>query len=155
MRTRVVKKPAFILAGLAVDTSHANQATDAGPLAARFFAPGFLAALRGRTDPEATVALHANWNPEGETYRLMFACEVADADQQAGVEVVHVPAGRYTVFTAAGPQPQASIDAWKEITAWRGRPNLVRTATVSFEVHDARARGAAPEVDIYIPAVLP
>ncbi len=153
MLTRITDKPAFILAGLAVDTSQADQAADAGPLAARFFAPGFLAALRGRVDPEATVALHANWNPDGETYRLMFACEVSESDQPDGVEVVHVPAGRYTVFTARGPQPQASIAAWEEINRWRGRPDVVRTGTVSFEIHDARARGPVPAVDIYIPAV--
>lgn len=155
MQTRVVDKPAFTLAGLAVDTSQANQAVDAGPLAARFFAPGFTYSLAGRTDPTATVALHANWNPEDETYRLMFGCEVDPAAVQPdGVEVVTVPAARYTVFTATGPQPQASIDAWTEITAWRGRPDVVRTGTVSFEVHDARARAAVPQVEIYIPAAL-
>jgi predicted transcriptional regulator YdeE len=153
MQTRLVDKPAFILAGLAVDTSQAHQAADATPLATRFFAPGFMAGLRGRTDPTATVALHANWNPDDETYRLMFGCEVEGADQPDGVEVVRIPAARYTLFTAVGPQPQASIDAWKEITAWRGRPDLVRTGPVSFEIHDARARGALPEVDIYIPAI--
>jgi len=84
MRLRIVDKPAFILAGLAVDTSQADQAADAGPLAARFFAPGFLEALRDRAHPAATVALHADWNPQDETYRLMFGCEVAGADQPHG-----------------------------------------------------------------------
>ncbi len=153
MRTRIVDKPAFILAGLGVDTRQADQAADAAPLAARFFAPGFVDSLRGRVDPEATVALHADWNPDGETYRLMFGCEVDGPDQPDGVEVVEVSAGRYTVFTAVGPQPQASIDAWEEINGWRGRPDVVRTARVSFSIHDARSRAQVPEVDIYIPAV--
>ena len=153
MQTRISEKPEFILAGVAVDTSQARQAQDAGPLAARFFGPGFMGSLNGRVDPQATVAMHANWNPDGETYRLMLACEVDHAEQPEGVEVVRVPAGRYTVFTAVGAQPQASIDAWKEITAWRGAPDVVRTGEVSFEVHDARAGGATPEVDIWIPAV--
>ena len=140
MRTRVVEDPGFILAGLAVDTSQPRQAADAGPLAIRFFAPEFMASLRGRIDPDETVALHADWNPATETYRLMFGCAVAEAEQPDGVEVVEVPPGRYTVFTAVGPQPHASIEA-------------MRTGSVSFEVHDARARAATPAVDIYIPAV--
>lgn len=155
MRTRVVEKPAFTLAGLAVATSQAAQAADAAPLAARFFAPGFLDALQGRLDRAATVALHADWDPGDETYRLMFACEVEpQAVQPDGVERVHVPAGRYTVFTAVGPQPQASIDAWEVIKGWRARPDVIRTGSVSFELHDARVRGPVPEVDIYIPAVV-
>lgn len=153
MRTRVVDDPGFILAGLAVDTSQSNQAADAGPLAIRFFAPDFMAGLRGRIDPDETVALHADWNPATETYRLMFGCAVAQAGQPEGVEVFHVPPSRYTIFTAVGPQPQASIEAWKAIALWRSEPGVTRTGTVSFEVHDARARSATPAVDIYIPAV--
>ena len=155
MRTRIIDKPAFTLAGLAVDTSQASQAADAGPLAMTFFAPGFVDTLRGRADPAATIALHANWNPDDETYRLMFGVEVdPTAVQPDEVETFAVPAGRYTVFTAVGPQPRASIDAWEVIKAWRGRPDLVRTGPVSFEIHDDRARAAVPEVDIYIPAVI-
>ena len=153
MRTRVVEDPGFILAGLAVDTSQPRQAADAGPLAIRFFAPEFMASLRGRIDPDETVALHADWNPATETYRLMFGCAVAEAEQPDGVEVVEVPPGRYTVFTAVGPQPHASIEAWKVIALWRSEPGVTRTGGISFEVHDARARAATPAVDIYIPAV--
>jgi predicted transcriptional regulator YdeE len=69
------------------------------------------------------------------------------------VEVIVVPGGRYTVFTAVGPQPQASIETWRKIMAWRFGPDLVRTGAASFEVHDDRVRSATPEVDIYIPAV--
>jgi predicted transcriptional regulator YdeE len=153
MRTRIVDDPGFILAGLATDTSQPNQAADAGPLAIRFFAPDFMASLRGRIDPDETVALHANWNPATETYRLIFGCAVAEAEQPEGVEVVHVPPCRYTVFTAVGPQPLASIEAWKVIALWRTEPGVTRTGSLSFEVHDARARAATPAVDIYIPAV--
>ena len=153
MHTRIVEKPAFILAGAGVATSQATQAADAGPLAARVFAPAFLASLRDRVDPQATAALHADWNPVDQTYRLMLGCEVGNADQPPGVEVFHVPAGRYTVFTAVGAQPQASITAWEEINAWRRQADVQATGTVSFTVHDARARAPVPEVDIYIPAI--
>jgi AraC family transcriptional regulator len=153
MRTRIIDDPGFILAGLATDTSQPNQAADARPLAIRFFDPAFMAVLRGRIDPDETVALYSNWRPGTETYRLMFGCAVAQAEQPDGVEVMDVPPGRYTVFTAVGPQPQASIEAWKAIALWRSEPGVTRTGTVSFEVHDARARAATPAVDIYIPAV--
>ena len=156
MRTRVVDRPAFTVAGVAVETSQASQAADAGPLAARFFAPGFAEGLAGRLDPTTSYAVHSDYDPADESYRMTLGYEVDPlADQAGGVDLIDVPPGRYTVFTAEGPQPQASIDAWKEITAWRGRPDLVRTGTVSFEVHDVRARGEAPEVDIYIPAITP
>jgi predicted transcriptional regulator YdeE len=153
MRTRIIDDPGFILAGLATDTSQPSQAADAGPLVVRFFAPDFIAGLRGRIDPDETVALYANWNPAAETYRLMFGCAVAETDQPAGVEVVHVPPARYTVFTAVGRQPQASIEAWKRIALWRTEPDVVTTGAVSFEVHDSRIRRETPEVDIYVPAV--
>ena len=153
MRTRVVEDPGFILAGLATDTTQANQAADAGPLAIRFFAPAFMAALRGRIDPDETVALYRGWNSRDETYRLMFGCAVAEHDQPEGIEVFHVPPARYTVFTAVGLQPQASIEAWRVIAAWRTEPDVRPTGAVSFEVHDARIRAARPEVDIYVPAV--
>lgn len=153
MRTRVVEDPGFILAGLAADTTQADQAAKAGPLAIRFFAPAFMAALRGRIDPDETVALYADWKPDAGTYRLMFGCAVAEAEQPDGVEVFHVPPARYTVFTAIGPQPLASIEAWKVIALWRAEAGVKRTGAVSFEVHDARIRATPPQVDIYVPAV--
>lgn len=153
MRTRIVDDPGFILAGLATDTSQPNQAADAGPLAIRFFDPRFMAALRGRIDPDETVALYSNWRPQTETYRLMFGCAVAELRQPDGVEVLDVAPARYTVFTAVGRPPHASIEAWKAIAAWRAQPGVVATGLVSFEVHDARIRAATPEVDIYVPAV--
>jgi len=153
MRTRVIDDPGFILAGLVTDTTQPTQAADAGPLAIRFFAPDFMGALRGRIDPDETVALYSNWRPEAETYRLMFGCAVAEPRQPEGVEVMDVPPARYTVFTAVGRQPHASIEAWKAIAAWRAQPGVVSTGAVSFEVHDARIRAATPEVDIYVPAV--
>jgi predicted transcriptional regulator YdeE len=154
LQQRTVERPAFAVAGLAVRTSQARQALDAGPLAARFFAPGFAESLNGRTDPSATYAVHAGYDAADETYRLFLGFEVDPlAQQPADVDVIVVPAGRYTVFTAVGPQPQASIDAWREILAWRSGPDLVRSGVASFEVHDDRVRGATPEVDIYIPAV--
>ena len=42
MQHRIVDKPAFTIAGVAVNTSMANQAADAPALAARLFAPGSL-----------------------------------------------------------------------------------------------------------------
>lgn len=153
MRTRVVDDPGFILAGLATDTTQARQAADAGPLAIRFFDPGFMAGLRGRIDPDETVALYAGWRPSDDSYRLMFGCVVAELEQPEGVEVVQAPPARYTVFTAVGRQPQASIEAWKVIALWRTEPGVIPTGQVSFEVHDARIRRQTPEVDIYVPAV--
>ena len=153
MQSRIVDRPAFTVAGLAVNTTRASQAADAGPLAARFFTPGFAASLNGRLDPAATIAVHADYDAADESYRLLLGFEVdPSATQPAGVDVLAVAAARYTVFTVVGPQPQASIDAWAGITAWRGAPDLVRTGAVSFEIHDDRVRGAVPEVDIYIPA---
>lgn len=153
MRTRVVDDPGFIVAGLATDTCQASQAADAGPLAIRFFAPEFMAGLKGRIDPDETVALYANWRPADATYRLIFGCAVAEPGQPEGVEVFEVPPARYTVFTALGRQPQASIEAWKAIAMWRSEPGVVTTGNVSFEVHDGRLRRPTPEVDIYVPAV--
>ena len=154
MQQRTVDRPAFAVAGLAVRTSQATQAVDAGPLAARFFAPGFAESLAGRTDPRATYAVHAGYDSRDESYRLFLGFEVDPlAQQPPGVDVIVVPAGRYTVFTAIGPQPQASIETWAEILAWRSGPDLVRSGAASFEVHDDRVRGETPEVDIYIPAV--
>lgn len=153
MQSRVIERPAFAVAGLGVTTSVATQAADAAPLAARFFANGFAASLNGRVDPRATYAVHTGYDPVAETYRLLLGFEVDPlAPQPAGVEVMLVPAGRYTVFTAAGPQPQASVEAWRDIMTWRAGPDLVRTGVASFEMHDDRARGETPEVDIYIPA---
>jgi predicted transcriptional regulator YdeE len=154
MQHRIVDKPAFTIAGVAANTSVATQAADAPMLAARLFAPGFADALRGRVDPAATYALHADFDPEAQTYRFVLGFEVDVAERQPkGVDVLRVPAARYTVLTAVGPQPEASIDAWKEITAWRVGAGVRPTGAVSFEIHDARVRGLTPEVDIYIPAV--
>ena len=60
LSTKIVERPAFSVAGLAVATSRAGQAADAGPLAARFFAPGFAESVAGRLDPSATYAVHSS-----------------------------------------------------------------------------------------------
>jgi AraC family transcriptional regulator len=154
MQSKIVERPAFTVAGVAMRTSRATQAADAPGLAARFFAPGFAESVEGRLDPASTYAAHADYDEGTGTYRLVLGFEVdPGAPQPPGVDVLQVPAGQYTVFTATGPQPQASIEAWKEIMAWRPGPGLVRAGRVSFEVHDDRARAPVPQVDIYIPAV--
>ena len=154
MRTRLVDHDAFTVAGLAVDTSQATQAADAGPILARLFDPGFAGTIQARLDPEETFALHSDFNPDGETYRLTLGWRVDPAARQpAGVAVVTVPAARFTVLAAEGPQPQASMAAWEHIRTWRGRGDVVRTGAISFERHDARTRGASAVSEIFIPAV--
>ena len=105
MRSRIVERRAFTVAGTAVNTSQANQAADAAQLAVRFFTPGFADSLEGRVDPSTTYAVYADYDEADETFRMILGFEVDPAAAQpAGIDVLAVPAGRYTVFTAVGPQ---------------------------------------------------
>ena len=151
---RIVERPGFTVAGVSVATSREAQAEDAGRAAARFFAPDFARRIAGLIDPQVTYALHADWSETDRTYVFWLAYEVEPAARQPdGIDVLHVPAAAYTVFEAVGPQPDASIEAWKRIEAWRHGPAVRRTGGPSFEVHDPRRSQPVPVAEIYIPAV--
>jgi predicted transcriptional regulator YdeE len=154
MIPHIVEKTAFTIVGVAAKTSFTKQAEDAALLSAKLNQPGLIASIARKTNPEALYALNMDYKPADQSYLMILGYEVEDTRAvSANLYVLAVPATKYSVFTAVGPQPSASIDAWQEIMALRGRPDFRATGPVSFEIHDARSRLPIPEVDIYIPGV--
>lgn len=82
------------------------------------------------------------------TYSYLLGCGVTRADKvPEGLEVRHIPAQTYAVFTAKGKMPDEIVGVWANV--WSS--DLPRTYTFDFEVYDKRfARPVAKEADIYV-----
>lgn len=155
MTTRVVNKSAFTIAGITIETSMKTQDEDAYSLFQQFIQPGFIDSIPNKVDPSTSYSLHTEWSEKDETYRLTLGYEIRDIEKlPTHLDVITIPATEYTVFTAVGELPDASIEMWEHIAKWRRKMALRKTGIASFEVHDSRSRqGPNSQIDIYIPSV--
>ncbi len=79
--------------------------------------------------------------PQGAYSVLLGYQVVGQADVPPGLGGLYVPAGRYLMFTALGPKPQAPAQAWREIRAYFAQPGAPpRAYTYDFEVHEDPGR---------------
>jgi len=156
MEPRIVERPSFPIAGLAIRTSEEENRQHG-------IIPAFWQRVRrdgkfwARLEPvaagTATLGLSADF--DGRTFAYWIARELrTGAAAPAGMQTLVVPAQRYAVFTAAGRFPQS---VWAAVdfahNDWLKRPGHRRTGGPDFEWYDERydVRASSGEVDLYIP----
>jgi len=140
----LVDLPARRIAGIAIRTSFATVAHDAGAIWQRAFAEGIPAAAAGR--PLAAVYAEYDTDFRG-AYTMLVGAEV-DAGNAAppSYREIALPAGCYARFAADGDPAVAVAGVWQYInSAWpdRGR----RAYGVDLELYGVRGPGTA---DIYV-----
>lgn len=136
MDTRIIERPAFVLAGYAArvplihrgENPHIRAHIASLPVQAH----ERLKALSD-TEPAGLLQVSADVDPDyTEGSELTYLHGVAlerESERSASLDVIDVPAGHWAVFTASGPYPSALQDVWAATAGdwfpsnpWRLRP---------------------------------
>jgi predicted transcriptional regulator YdeE len=154
---RVAQQEGFIVVGIAVRTSNAEQTTPAAPIGKqweRLFKEGVLAKIPNKAD-ENIVALYTEYaNDKDGEYTYVLGARVTKLESvPAGMTAKNVPAGRYAVFTSErGVVQKIVVEMWQRVWATpKSAMGGERTYKADFEVYDQRARNPADSVvDLYV-----
>lgn len=127
MQSTIRTRPAFTIVGVArrVSNDHPEQI---GALHREFWAKGGIAQITNRTSDDI-YAMYTDYDGDHtKPYTMIIGCE-APAAVGEGLTAKHVPAAKYAVFDARGPQPATIIATWQHI--WGA--DLPRAFTSDFD----------------------
>jgi predicted transcriptional regulator YdeE len=132
----------FAVIGITVRTSNEAEmrSSDARipALWNEYFAAGVTARIPNRTPDQSTFAVYTEYESDHTgPYSLVLGQQVSSLDQIPDKMVgLNIPAGRYLVFSADGPVPDAIVAAWREIwTYFQDNPHYKRAYSSDFEVY--------------------
>lgn len=157
MNSKIVERPEFLAAGIAIRTSNAKEMTaDAviGKQWERLMQEGVLAKIPNRID-SSVVAVYSEYasDKDGEYTFLLGARVTSDAGMPAGIVARKVPAGKFAVFTTTrGPAYQVVPETWAHINSLpRNSPGGDRLYRADYEIYDERAKDPQDmQADIYV-----
>lgn len=147
----MIDENAFDMIGVAIRTTNEDSQaqTDIPKLWERFFQEGAYEKIANKQD-QKIIALYTDYeSDEHKPYTCVIGAKISkqEDDVPAGLEVHHVPAAKYEVFTAKGRMPDVLIETWHKIWA----SDLKRTYTGDYEVYDpALQKENEAEVSIHI-----
>ena len=157
VKPKAVQQEAFMVVGIAVRTSNAEQMTPARPIGKqweRLMGEGLLATIPNKADAKI-IAVYTNYasDKDGEYTYLLGARVTKVENLPAGMTARNIPAGRYAVFTSErGPVQKIVVETWQRV--WATPKNELggdRSYKADFEVYDERAQNPADAlVDLYI-----
>ncbi len=157
MNPKPVQQEGFIVMGISVRTSNAEQMTPAAPIGKqweRLFKEGVLAAIPNRADGNI-VAVYSDYasDKDGE-YNYLLGARVTKVESvPTGMTVKNVPAGRYAVFTSErGPVQKVVVEMWQRV--WATPKSALggdRAYKADYELYDQRAQNPGDSVvDLYV-----
>jgi predicted transcriptional regulator YdeE len=147
----IKKIQAKTVIGIARSTSNADGRSTNDIMAAwtAFLQTNASAKIKSRSFPPTMFAVYSDYASDwrGE-YSYLIGCGVTRAGTiPEGMEVRHIPAQTYAVFTAKGQMPDEVLAIWSLV--WLS--DLPRTYTYDFEVYDKRfTRPKQKEVDVCV-----
>ena len=158
MGTKVVNGGGFDVIGISVRTTNRAEATPEGKIGrlwGRAYSSNVIDQIPNKAPMGELLAVYYNYesDKDGEYSYLIGARVSSTSSVPEGMSVVHVPAGRYAVFTTdAGPAPKVVPETWKRIwSVPKGEPGGDRAYKVDYEVHGDRSGNPdSAQVDIYI-----
>jgi len=158
----LVELDEFLVMGIETMTSETLESSDADPAKARlprlwatFFNEAIEEGIPNRKDRNEHVGVYTEYDrdPNSRTfgaYAALAGCEVTEIgeDVPEGLVAMPVPAGKYLLFEARGPMPDAVIRTWGEIkTFFADNPHYERAFTADFDLY----RNDRPDaVDIFV-----
>jgi predicted transcriptional regulator YdeE len=143
--------PAKTVIGISRRTSNADGRSTKDSMAVwkAFLQTNASAKIKNRALPPAIYAVYSDYASDwrGE-YSYLIGCGVTRAGTiPEGMEVRHIPAQTYAVFTAKGQMPDEVLAIWSMV--WLS--DLPRTYTFDSEVYDKRfTNPKQKEVDICV-----
>ncbi|WP_439653676.1 GyrI-like domain-containing protein [Pseudomonas fluorescens] len=129
------------VSGLQVRTRNADEMLPAsakiGPLWQRFFEQGLCQAIPGKHPDSPVYGVYSGYESDASGFFDVMAGVASTAAAQ-GFESLVIEPGRYLVFEARGPMPDAIIATWQQVWAYFEKPGVESRAFVTdFEVYQA------------------
>ncbi len=153
----IVEREAQFVVGLVTRTTNAAESTPTtvrlGRLRQRVFSERVLDRVPRSVDPTALHAVLTDYESDehGEYTQVVGVAASPSGRLPAGLVGVTIPAGRYMLFTACGPMPDALITTWQAIWDYfAGRPSVERAYTTDYEAHRGSADPEASVVEVYV-----
>ena len=143
------KLPARTVVGIASRTSNAEAAGVIPGCWQEFLLKKGPERITHRVNPPVMYAVYSDYEKDWTgMYSYLLGCGVTRADTvPEGMEVRHIPAQTYAVFTAKGKMPDEIVGVWANV--WSS--DLPRTYTYDFELYDHRfARPQKKEAEVYV-----
>jgi predicted transcriptional regulator YdeE len=131
MSHEIRQKAAFTIVGISRRQSN-EHAGKIGLQWQEFFAAGGPGGIPNRTSDQVFSVYTEYEGDHTKPYTLILGCEVARVGElPEGLVAKSIPAAKYAVFAAKGPQPQAIIEAWQRIWSSPISPSF----TADFDFH--------------------
>ncbi|KAF2407254.1 GyrI-like domain-containing protein [Pseudomonas antarctica] len=129
------------ISGLKVRTRNADETQPSrakiGPMWQRFFAEELYQKIPGKQAESAMYGVYSGYESDAQGLFDVTA-GVATQAPAAGYESVVIEPGRYLVFEARGPMPDAIISTWQQVWAYFEQPGVESRAFVTdFELYQA------------------
>ncbi|WP_119459688.1 GyrI-like domain-containing protein [Rhodospirillaceae bacterium SYSU D60014] len=138
-------REAFTIVGIAARTSN----SEGGRIAAlwqRFYAEGIQQRIPDRLSDDV-YSLYTDYESDHTgPFTLVIGCAVSKAEALPdGLVAKAVPAAKYAVIDATGPQPDTVMQQWQAIWA----SDLPRSYSGDFDLYRNR-KGETPRVEIHV-----
>lgn len=132
---------AIRVSGLKVRTRNADEMTASrakiGPMWQRFFSEGLYEQIPGKLPASPVYGVYSGYESDANG-EFDVTAGVATADPAQGFESLMIEPGRYLVFEARGPMPEAIINTWQQIWAYFQQPGAqARAYATDFEAYQA------------------
>lgn len=127
--------------GVKVRTRNADErqpsSAKIGPMWQQFFAEGFYEKIPGKQPESPVYGVYSGY--ESDAHGLFdVTAGVSTPSPAQGFDSVVIEPGRYLVFEAHGPMPDAIINAWERVWVYFEQPGVEARAFVTdFEVYQA------------------
>jgi predicted transcriptional regulator YdeE len=157
MTPKIVNAGGFDVIGISVRTDNRAEMSADGKIPklwARIYSSNVIERIPNKTNKGELMALYYDYesDKDGEYSYMIGAAVSSTADVPEGMSVVHVPEGKYAVFTTErGPASKVVPALWKQIWAVKpSEPGGDRTYKVDYELYDEHDKPDRAQVDIYI-----
>ena len=148
MDYKVVNCKAKKAAGISTRTNNNSpeMADKIGALWQNFFGSGIFQSINNKVNSH-TLGLYYNYESDDNgDYTMSTCCEISDENNQPeGVEIIHIPEGKYAKFELKGPMDTIISDFWKEFWTM----DINRAYTFDYEEY-LNSDPQNCEVNIYI-----
>jgi predicted transcriptional regulator YdeE len=146
MDYQMVPRPAFTVAGISLRTSNAEP-EKIGGLWQQFYSGDFGSRIPDKKSDDIYSLYMEYEGDHTQPYTLVIGYEASpSAAIPSGMVAKTVPAAKYAVFTAMGPQPQTVISIWEYV--WSA--GLQRTYSGDFDVYSSGTSGQQVSVWVAI-----
>lgn len=132
---------ALRVSGLKVRTRNADEVQPSkakiGPMWQRFFADDLYRKIPGKQPDSPMYGVYSGYESDAGGLFDVTAGVATQAAAQ-GFDSLVIEPGRYLVFEARGPMPEAIISTWQRVWAYFEQPDVESRAFVTdFEVYQA------------------